>query len=199
MEHEIWARAARYAGCSLHDFQIEKLSRYRDWLVDEAIPAGAVGRGEGERIDSRHIGDSLLFWVGLDPEPEMIWDLGSGAGLPGIPLAITAPDTEVLLIERSGRRVDLLDRAVRILGLDNCRVVHTDIAGLRGTTPALVARALRPPARLTPLADRHLATPGTAVVGGSWTGMPQVEGWETHQVPEEILDHPVWLLIMRRR
>lgn len=198
MERQLWERTAGYVGCSLAGYQHDRLLLFQDWLREEAAPAGAIGPSETGRIATRHIADSLLFRIGLDPDAPEVWDLGSGAGLPGIPLAILLPETELVLIERSGRRAGLLRRALRILGVENATVLNEDVTRLEGATSALVARALWPPGRLLPLVERHLDAPGTAVVGGSWTERPEHRGWETHHVPEEILDQPVWLLIMRR-
>ncbi len=167
------------------------------WLREEAIPAGALGPGEGSRLALRHVGDSLVFSAGLPPGVTEVWDLGSGAGLPGVPLGILMPGTGIVLVERSGRRARLLRRVTRLLGLENVVVKETDLARLDVKVPALVSRATLPPERGLVVAERLLLPGGTAVWGGSWTEPPQAPGWETVEIPEEILDHRVWLLIMR--
>ncbi len=130
-------------------------------------------------------------------EPGEIWDLGSGAGLPGIPLAILFPKTPVVLIDRSSRSTDLMRRAVRILDLPNVRVEHREIDHLQGNCPTIVSRAAEPPERILRVVKKHLDHQGVAIVGGSWTRSPSVEGWETLEIPRDVLDHTVWLLIMR--
>lgn len=181
--------------------QSEALRRYRAWLEGEAVPAGGLGPAETDRLEDRHIADSLLFYAGWDETapPEIIWDLGSGVGLPGIPLAVLLPETETVLVDRSGARTDLARRAVRVLGLDNVTILQRDIGSMEGETPMLVARALANPSRLEPVVRKHLAEGGRAVVGGSWVGPPEdrTPGWEVKEIPRDLLDRSIWLLIMR--
>ena len=157
-----------------------------------------MGPNEGSRLADRHLGDSLLFsWPFADSPPDLV-DLGTGVGLPGIPLAILWPSTSVTLLDRSGRRTDLARRAVRVLGLNNVEVVQGDIESLGRAFSSLVARAAVPPGQLSPHLKRLLSPGGMAVVGGSWTHPPEIEGWETMEILLEMLDRTVWLLIMRR-
>lgn len=196
---QLWERIAALSDRSLDPRQLGVLHRYRDWLIEEAVPAGGLGPGEGGRVDERHIGDSLLFSVPIPDFPEEVWDLGSGAGLPGIPLAILIPETRFILIERSQRRADLLERVVRILGLPNASVVRNDIESLEGPVPAIVSRAALGAAKTSRIADHVLESGGFAVMGGSWRRRPSHTGWETFEIPADLFDHPVWFLIMRRQ
>lgn len=201
MKRELWSQVAAESGRNLSPAQRDVLLAYRDWLAEEAIPAGALGPAERDRLDDRHIADSLFFLHGwsADGEPETIWDLGSGAGLPGIPLAILLPETRLRLVERSRHRSSLLRRAVRILGLDNVEIEETDIEAVTGTTPMIVARASLRPDRLSPVVREHLMPGGVAVTGGSWVSRPtQVPpGWEVKEIFPVSLDRSIWLLIMR--
>jgi 16S rRNA G527 N7-methylase RsmG len=108
------------------------------------------------------------------------------------------PDTEFLLVDRSGRRVDLLGRVLRILELENCRVLQREITGLEGSSSTIVSRATLPPDKLAPVMERHLEKGGVGVTGGSWTLRPELPGWVTVEIPGYVLDQPVWLLMMRR-
>jgi 16S rRNA (guanine527-N7)-methyltransferase len=193
-----WLRAAEYVGLHLDSGQQEQMSRFRGWLADEGIRSGGLGPGEASRLERRHLADSILFASQLGAVEE-VWDLGSGVGLPGIPLAIAMPGTGFVLVDRSGRRVDLTKRAIRILGLENCQVVASQIEDLSGPLPALVSRASLPPPQLAEVASRVLAPGGVAVVGGSWREAPRYPGWTTIEIPPDVLDQPVWLLIMRRQ
>ncbi len=190
--------AARYSGLKLETSQVERLQAFRDWLAGEAHRAGGIGPGESGRLERRHIADSLLFASRFDHDTTEIWDLGTGVGLPGIPLAIALPRTRVVLIDRSGKRIDLVKRAVRILGLENCQPRQAEIASLDGVSPVIVSRASLPPAQLATHIGRHLRADGVAVIGGSWETEPHHEDWETVEIPAEVLDQRVWLLIMRR-
>ena len=127
----------------------EQLDRFRAFLEDEALPAGGIGPSERDRLTGRHIHDSLGFSVAwhAEPPPARVVDIGSGVGLPGIPLAILWPATTVTLVERSGRRARLLRRVARILGLSSVEVVERDVAALGPVTGAgIVMRAVFPPA-----------------------------------------------------
>jgi 16S rRNA (guanine527-N7)-methyltransferase len=192
----MWRRCAEWAGIELGSDQIDRMQRYRRWLNEEAVRAGGLGPDEPGRIDRRHIGDSILFAKCL-ATPELVVDFGSGAGLPGIPLAITLPAVEFLLIDRAGRRVDLLRRAARILDLPNVQVLQGDLDTIPNRPPAIVSRATLVPqdaaARLAP----RLGPGGVLVLGGSWVASPAFPGWITIEVPASILDHEVWLLMMR--
>jgi len=198
---ELWDRVSDYLGRAISPGQRATLDLYRDWLEDEAIPGGGLGPEESDRLEHRHIADSLLFYSGWGDRqpPDAIWDLGSGVGLPGIPLAVLLPESEVLLVDRSGRRVDMAKRAVRVLGLHNVTVSQGDIHDLQGEAPMLVARAVTSLAELGPVIERHLQSGGRAVVGGSWMSPSRhlPAGWKVKEIPRHLLDRPVWLLIMR--
>ena len=198
MKHPIWSAIAESSGLSLEHAQVTRLEGYRDWLVDEALAAGGIGPAETERLDERHIGDSLLFATQLRDRDE-VWDLGSGVGLPGIPLAVLMPEVSFVLLDRAGRRVDLMKRATRILELENVQVLQGEIAHIPQKVSAIVSRATLPPEVGAPAVEELLEPGGIAVFGGSWTTRPEFEGWETVDVGSDVLDHPVWLLIMRRR
>lgn len=193
-----WIRAAEYAGIRPGTTQIAQMERYVGWLIDEAVPAGGIGPGEIHRLDRRHLADSLLFASEIPQSSQPIWDLGTGVGLPGVPLAICLPGSEFVLIDRSRRRIELLRRAIRILGLDNCRVVRDEIARLDGQAAVIVSRASLSPDALLPIVRSHLEPGGTAIVAGSWQSRPQHRGWTTIEIPQHVLDHTVWLLMMRR-
>ncbi len=129
-----------------------RLARFGRFLADEAIPAGALGPGEAERLEDRHLHDSLGFSIAWQGErsPDRLVDVGSGAGLPGIPLAILWPECDVRLVERSGRRAGLLRRASRILDLGNVTVLQASVEDLTSSDvsgAAMVMRAVFPPDR----------------------------------------------------
>lgn len=91
--------------------------RYVGYLAGPGIERGLIGPGEVGRLWERHVLNSAaigeLIGVG-----ERVADVGSGAGLPGIPLALARPDIRVTLIEPLLRRADFLSEVVDALGLD---------------------------------------------------------------------------------
>ena len=192
-------RAADWAGVALKPEMEAQLRSYTDWLQREAVVAGGLGPNEPGRVELRHIGDSLCLakaWEATS-SPERIVDVGSGVGLPGIPLAITHPGAEVSLLERSGRRCRLLRRACRVLRLTNVEVLQADAAMVERQWPWLVARAWTPPEQ-SHRYRRLLEPGGRAVIAASHTDRPAIPGYSTIEVPAAVLDSPAWILTMVR-
>lgn len=193
--------AAEYAGIELGPMQRAQLERFHDWLLEEAIGAGGIGPNEAARIWNRHIADSLLFALDLSGNERCI-DLGSGVGLPGIPLAISLPEIEFTLVDRSGRRVDLARRACSVLGLSNCEVVQSDFDGFHRRFPRIVARASLPPAAmmihvkrlLTPGGVAHLGLSRGTTFAAELPGAPRGLRLSIVEIPVEILDSGASLL-----
>lgn len=202
-------RAASYAGVALTSDQEVQLSHYAEWLVSEAIPAGGLGPREGDRVWQRHIADSITFAAGWATAPGEILDIGTGVGLPGIPLAIVFPETAVTLLDRGGRRIRLLHRASRVLGLSNVVIAQGDAFAVADEWGGLAFRGSIPPPEAIGLTNRLLVPGSTAVLGLSRRG-PEPERArdlvslaaalgmeaEVRAVPEEVLDGPSWLLMM---
>jgi 16S rRNA (guanine(527)-N(7))-methyltransferase RsmG len=200
-------RAAAWVGHPLGVPQLDTLSRYVEWLRTEAIPAGGLGPGESSRLWDRHVADSLTFAAGGAPPSGTALDVGSGAGLPGIPLAILLPHVRFTLLDRSVRRCDLLSRAVRILDLPNVRVDHADVDAIVDRFDLVTLRASLPLPLTIRSAPGLLAPGGTAVyglsrrLGGAAADRADLHeataaGWKLVEVPPEVLDSPAALLRM---
>jgi 16S rRNA G527 N7-methylase RsmG len=177
---------------------LDRLDRYERWLGEEAIVSGGLGPAESNRLHDRHIGDSMLFASGFGDVPGQVLDIGSGVGLPGIPLAVLFPRTEFILLDRSGRRTDLARRATRILELENVQVEQGEFEHHRRQESVIVSRGTLPPDRSRDVIQSLLHPGGLAILGGSWTQRPEYEGWSTVEIPATVLDHTIWLLIMRQ-
>lgn len=116
--------AAQSALSSLYPQAAIQLKQYVDILLDEGITWGLLGPREGERVWTRHIANSIAL-VDVIPEGVHVADVGSGAGLPGIPVALVRPDLRLTLLEPLQRRVDFLQLASERLGIeDRVRVVR---------------------------------------------------------------------------
>lgn len=94
------------------------IRQYVDILASGGVDWGLIGPREIGRLWERHILNSIAL-ESLIPEGCRVADVGSGAGLPGIPLAILRPDLEMILIEPMLRRSNFLTEAIDELGLDD--------------------------------------------------------------------------------
>ncbi|MHB1595466.1 MAG: 16S rRNA (guanine(527)-N(7))-methyltransferase RsmG [Streptosporangiaceae bacterium] len=123
-------------------------------LAGAGVQRGLIGPAEAGRIWERHLLNCAVV-AELVPEGGMLADLGSGAGLPGIVLAMLRPATEVVLIEPMARRTAFLSECVTELGLANVRVERSRAEDLAGRVEAdvVTARAVAPLERLAVLAD----------------------------------------------
>jgi 16S rRNA (guanine527-N7)-methyltransferase len=123
--------------------------RYAALLAEQATVRGLIGPGEVPRLWSRHLMNCAALGELLPMGVEVI-DVGSGAGLPGIPLAIARPDLQVTLVEPLLRRSTWLDEVVQELGLKRVEVVRGRAEELAGARSAgfVTARAVAPLDRL---------------------------------------------------
>lgn len=199
-------RTIEWLGLAWDDSMTDQLERYADWLTSEGVQTGGIGPDEPRRLWRRHLLDSLLLGKGF--EGRSLVDLGTGVGLPGIPLAIAFPASAVVLVERAGRRVDAVRRVAAVLGL-SIEVVQGDLRRVRLAADRVVTRAALPPVEAVPAAIRLLNERGEAWIalghqGGDrlaqWREIGAPDGWTSRliEVPTEILDSPVWMLRIAR-
>jgi len=122
---------------------------YVDILTNEAVARGLLGPREIGRVWTRHIINCAVIEAGL-PSGSAVADIGSGAGLPGLVLAIARPDLHLTLIEPLLRRATFLHEALEKLALSNVEVVRARAEDLHGrhTYGAITSRAVAPLDRL---------------------------------------------------
>jgi len=113
---------------------------------------------EPQAMVTSHLLDSLA--VAHLVRGERLADVGSGAGLPGIPLAIVAPELQVTLIDSNGKKSRFLREAARALQLGNVRIEAQRVEALRGEFDTVTARAFAALADLVQLAGHLLADDG---------------------------------------
>jgi 16S rRNA (guanine527-N7)-methyltransferase len=124
------------------------LNRYVDILGSTAVTWGLLGPREADRLWDRHILNSVAL-SDLIATDSAVVDVGSGAGLPGIPLAILRPDLRVTLIEPLLRRSTFLTQTVEELGISKrVELVRSRAEDHQRTYDVVVARALAPLDRL---------------------------------------------------
>lgn len=122
----------------------ESIKRYVGILATRGIEHGFMGPREAERLWDRHILNSVAPAV-LVPRNATVVDVGSGAGLPGIPLAILRPDLRITLIEPLLRRCNFISQAVAELEISGrVSVVRARADEHRGRYDVVTSRALAP-------------------------------------------------------
>jgi 16S rRNA (guanine527-N7)-methyltransferase len=140
VKHEAWAERAAEVGSPLDEGQLDRLTTYLDLLSKHALSAGMVAPSDADRLWERHIVDSLRAVPLLGGAHDLV-DLGSGAGLPGVPLAVALPVVSVTLVEQRRQRVAFLELVAERLGLANVRVVGSRASGVGRHFDVAAARA----------------------------------------------------------
>lgn len=137
------------------------LERYAGMLATDGVVRGLIGPREVPRLWDRHLINCGLL-APLIPESATVADLGSGAGLPGLVLAIGRSDLQVTLVEPMARRVRFLEEARQRLELPNVEVVRgrAEQRADRRRFRVVTARALAPLGRLVDWAVPLLADDG---------------------------------------
>lgn len=129
----------------------ERAVQYADLLVAHGVERGLIGPREVERLWDRHLLNSVVIGE-LLPRSARVVDLGSGAGLPGVPLAIARPDLVITLLEPMARRVEWLEHVATTLGLRvtvvRGRAEEPAIKRRIGGADVVIARAVAPLAKL---------------------------------------------------
>jgi len=167
VKHEAWRRWSDLLGLEIDAATAERLDAYEGLLLEKALPLGMIGRADREHLHERHVVDSLRAIPLLGPAPMQVVDLGSGAGLPGIPLAIARPDLSFGLTELRRRRVAFIEFAVDSLQLRNVRVFAGRAEGLAGPFDVCLSRAFAEPGRAWAIAKSLLSPTGKLLF---WAG-----------------------------
>jgi 16S rRNA (guanine527-N7)-methyltransferase len=124
--------------------------RYAELLAEAGVKRGLIGPREVPRLWERHLLNCAVLSEAV-PEGVTVCDVGSGAGLPGIPLALVRDDLNITLLEPLLRRTNFLTEVVELLGLDHVTVVRGRAEEVLGKLPpvhVVTARAVAPLDRL---------------------------------------------------
>lgn len=176
----------KQAGVVLTADQIEQLCTYVDLLERRGQKLNLLSHGDMARVWERHTFDSLAPLPCIGDSARLLADLGSGAGLPGLPIAIARPDIEVVLVERTRKRCAFLMQAVREIGLENARVLWKDIDSVSSESnpeaDVVAVRAVADTMTALTLAKKLLHAAGSAMLWQTRSQMerePVPRGWET--------------------
>ena len=179
------------AGIALTDRALRGLSVYRDLLLDWNQRMDLTSVSEKD-VAARHFGDSLspLRVDGLFPPDVRVIDVGTGAGFPGLPIAIARPDLNVTLLEAQGKRCHFLNAVKERLSLDNVTVIN-DRAEVLGRAKGhregydrALARAVAPLNVLCEYLLPFVRAGGKALC---WKGPAVAEEWADGQAAAEKL------------
>jgi 16S rRNA (guanine527-N7)-methyltransferase len=163
----------------------ERLLQYLDLLErwNQAYNLTAVR--DPQQMISRHLLDSLsvLPWL----ESLSLLDAGTGAGLPGVPLAIMRPEFEVTLLDSAGKKIRFLGHVKRALGLANVHILQQRLesAELNAAVSCIISRAFASLPKYA-AAARHLLQPDTRLLA-----------MKGRCPDEEIADLPAWIHVDR--
>jgi 16S rRNA (guanine527-N7)-methyltransferase len=130
---------------------LARVVQYAELLVAHGVERGLIGPREVDRLWDRHLLNSVVIGE-LVPRSARVIDLGSGAGLPGVPLAIARSDLDITLLEPMARRVEWLEHVTATLGLGvtvvRGRAEEPTIKQRLGGADVIIARAVAPLAKL---------------------------------------------------
>ncbi len=134
--------------------ELGRVRRYADILASRGVEWGVIGPREVPRLWDRHLLNCAVLTELIDADCATLADIGSGAGLPGIVLAMLLPGVQVTLIEPLERRVKFLTECLAELDVPNASVVRSRAEDLAGkmAVDVVTARAVAPLERLVPLA-----------------------------------------------
>ena len=169
--------------------QEDAIRAYAEFLTTAGIERGLIGPREGERIWDRHIFNCLPI-TQLLPQGASLFDIGSGAGLPGIVIALARPDLKVTLIEPLERRVEFLNEAVAAIAARGVEiaVIRGRAQDVKKSADFVTARAVAPMEKLKKMSWHMVKTGGSLLVmkGESAANeMVGIKGAELHEIKLE--------------
>jgi 16S rRNA (guanine527-N7)-methyltransferase len=126
-------------GLQLPANAVERLLDYQELLARWNATYNLTAVRDPAEMITRHLLDSLAILPYV--QGETLADLGTGPGLPGIPLAIAAPGRQILLVDSNGKKVRFLREAIRSLKLEGVRAVQSRVEELEGQFDCVTARA----------------------------------------------------------
>jgi len=178
--------------------RLKLAERYVRWLVGAGVERGLVGPREAERVWDRHILNCAAVGALIEPGRTVV-DIGSGAGLPGIVLAIARPDLRVVLVDSMLRRTTFLAEVIEDLGLSSVSVTRARAEDLRRAklrADVVTARAVATVDRLASWAAPLLAEQGVVLaLKGSGLAEEIAAGWKTLRRTRLTGDVSAWAVV----
>ena len=156
---------SRQMGLELSEIQIQQLLRHLDLLVKWNKIYNLTAIRVREDMLSLHLLDSLIAVPAIHKSvahtPRKIVDVGSGAGFPGLVIAVAVPDAKIVCVDSVGKKVGFIRQVIAELGLSNASAVHSRIENLPALEADLItSRAFTSLRDFTALTSNHLAPSG---------------------------------------
>jgi len=158
--------------------QAAQIAGFEALLHDRALSLGLISERDAAVLHERHVLDSLRAAPVFQPDDRRALDLGSGAGLPGIVLAIALPRCRFVLVEPRHKRAGFLELAKERLDLSNVEVAISRVEDLTVVADVATARAFAQPAKAWAVGHRLLRPGGRLVYFAG-----------SREAPEEIAAH----------
>lgn len=122
---ENWINIAnKEFGITLTEKQVQQFETLRDFLIEENEKYNLTGISDPREIEIKHFLDSLSVLPYMSPETKSLIDIGSGAGFPGLPIAIARPNIKVTCLESTGKKTEFIKRAIEKIGLSNVSIIN---------------------------------------------------------------------------
>ncbi len=163
VKHEGWESVTEALALHLEPQQVAQLETFEELIRERAIPLGMVATADGGRIRERHVQDSLRAARVVTGADHAAYDLGSGAGLPGVVVAIACPELRMTLVESRRPRAAFLQLVVDRLALANTSVATVRVETLTEPVDLCFSRAFARVGVAWAAADR-LLNPGGRLV-----------------------------------
>ncbi len=167
MKQEEFILKLKEKGLNLSSSQIEQFELYLRTLQEYNKVMDLTTIIEDEDVYEKHFYDSLLCSFKIDLNSKSLLDVGSGAGFPGIPLAIAYPNTQITLLEPTTKRCNFLEIVKNKLGLDNVTIINDRaenyIKGHEESFDVVTARAVSRLNILLELVASYLKVNGTFI------------------------------------
>jgi len=183
------ADGGRQLGIDLGLEQQEALMAYLAALQQWNRTYNLTAVRDGREIICRHFLDSFSFFPFLADRPGPVLDLGTGAGFPGLPLALLLPALPFLLVDARRKKTLFLQHVVRLLGLDNVEIHHLHLrrgngsTKLKGPVEVLVSRAVSVKDEVFPVAGELLAPGGLLLLSATASSREKiVEELASHEL-----------------
>jgi 16S rRNA (guanine527-N7)-methyltransferase len=128
MKRDMLIKTLSAFGLDLSGEAVEKLNGFVEMVGESSQSLNLLASGEIEHIWERHVLDSLWpLILGVVTSPARILDVGTGAGFPGIPLAIVAQNSKVTMVESNGKKARFVERVLSQLKIENACVINQRI------------------------------------------------------------------------